>query len=94
MVYDKPRFSAITSINSLIRNTTESRATFEMLRISTPNFTEPGITFIALGITSAIPTVPTTGGSSCIDVTSSMPRMIFEAPHNASWRKFIGVAPL
>ena len=82
------------SINSLTRVTTELRAALDMLRMSTPSFTAPGMTFIAPGVTSTTPTVPTTGGSSCIDAISSMPRMIFEAPHRASWRKFIGVAPL
>ena len=77
-----------------MRVTTESRATLEILRISTPSLTAPGITFIAPGITSTTPTVPTTGGSSCMDAISSIPRMILEAPQSASWRKFIGVAPL
>ena len=58
-----------------MRVTTESRATLEILRISIPSLTAPGITFIAPGTTSTTPTVPTTGGSSCMDAISSIPRM-------------------
>ena len=43
-----------------MRVTTESQATLEILRISTPSLTAPGITFIAPGTTSTTPTVPTT----------------------------------
>ena len=37
IVYDNPRFSAVMSINSLTRVTTELRAALDMLRMSTPS---------------------------------------------------------
>ena len=45
-------------------------------------------------LTNKIDIGASTGGSSWIAAISSTPRIILDAPQSASWRKFIGVAPL